>query len=291
MHTLQRLTEHIVYLPHGEETDRPVLGLVYGKNAALMVDAGNSAAHAGLFLKELEKTGLPKPGYAAVTHWHWDHVFGLATVAANANATTIAHEKTREKLAWMQTLQWDDASLDQRVREGTEIEFCSSHIKKEMPGQRSPEIVLPDIAFRERIEVDLGNITCIIQRVGGDHAPDSSVIYVPQEKVLFTGDCIYPDLYSEPNVYTMETFAALVERLFAFGAEWFVDSHKEPLTREAMRRRCDEFMELGRLAGSDTETPSVVEKYKAKFGREPDEDDLWLLECFIAGNRKGAGKW
>lgn len=286
MPVLQRLTDHILYLPHWDETDRPVLGLVYGKEKALMVDAGNSTAHAQLFLTESQKLALPKPGYTAVTHWHWDHVFGLASVAATA--ATIAHEKTREKLTWMQTLQWDDASLDQRVRDGSEIEFCSFHIKKEMPGQRNPEIALPDISFRERVEVDLGNITCIVQHIGGDHSPDSTVIFVPRDSVLFIGDCIYPDLYSEPNVYNMDRLTELVNRLFSYEAEWFLDSHKAPLTREAMRRRCDELLVLGDMAKDGVEIQAVVERYKARKGREPDEDDRWFLESFIAGNRKPA---
>ncbi len=57
------------------------------------------------------------------------------------------------------------------------------------------------------MELDLGEVTCVLKHVGGDHAHDSVVIYVKEEKILFLGDCIYADifffeveLYDEKNV-------------------------------------------------------------------------------------------
>ncbi|WP_375345892.1 MBL fold metallo-hydrolase [Priestia megaterium] len=126
---LKKLTDHVYYFPHSEETDRPVLGLICGEKYSFIVDAGNSPAHASLFLEEVEKMGVPPIKGVAITHWHWDHTFGIHAM----NKYTISHHLTKKKLAYLKTLRWDDDALDKRVQEGEEIEFCRDMIKKEMP--------------------------------------------------------------------------------------------------------------------------------------------------------------
>ena len=75
---LNRISEHVYWLSPDGATDRPTLGAIVGKRATLIVDAGNSAAHAKLFLGELAKLETAKPKYVMLTHWHWDHVFGAS---------------------------------------------------------------------------------------------------------------------------------------------------------------------------------------------------------------------
>jgi glyoxylase-like metal-dependent hydrolase (beta-lactamase superfamily II) len=72
---MKKLTENIYYIPHREETDRPVIGLVNGSKYSLIVDAGNSPHHAREILNEIENLGVNNAKYLAITHWHWDHVF------------------------------------------------------------------------------------------------------------------------------------------------------------------------------------------------------------------------
>ena len=97
-----------------------------------MIDAGNSEEHAQLFLEMLKEQNVSNPDFVALTHWHWDHIFGLSVLR---NALTISHAETKE----MQTIvsyEWTDEALDARVKEGTEIEFCADCIKKEFEEKR-----------------------------------------------------------------------------------------------------------------------------------------------------------
>lgn len=43
------------------ETDRPILGMVAGNERTLMIDAGNSEAHANLFIDALKEQGVEEP--------------------------------------------------------------------------------------------------------------------------------------------------------------------------------------------------------------------------------------
>ena len=67
---LQKLTEHIWYMPFEEERDRPNLGYVRGENWSLAIDAGHSDVHMKEFYALLEKEGLPLPELTVITHWH-----------------------------------------------------------------------------------------------------------------------------------------------------------------------------------------------------------------------------
>lgn len=92
--TLQRLTDRIIYLQHHPATDRPILSAVSGDTQTLIVDAGNSQAHAHLFMNALEQYGVTNYHSVILTHWHWDHSFG----AHEMNLLTIAHEETKSNL-------------------------------------------------------------------------------------------------------------------------------------------------------------------------------------------------
>ena len=119
-HEFKKISENLYYLTSCSDTDRPVLGLVTGRKRNLIIDSGNSANHAELLLSNIQKYGLSKQEtFIVTTHWHWDHVFGAYFMPY----LLISHEKTYAKLHEMQMLEWSVSSLDQRVRDGQEIEF------------------------------------------------------------------------------------------------------------------------------------------------------------------------
>lgn len=168
---LNPISPNVYWLSPDDRTDRPILGAIAGEYRTLIVDAGNSPAHANLFLSELATLDLVPPAFLALTHWHWDHVFGTSAI----NLPTFAHTETKRIVAEMSRLDWSDEALDRRVEEGVEIEFCRDMIKAELPDRTRLRIKPPDIAFTTRIELDLGGVTCHIVHVGGDHTADSSI--------------------------------------------------------------------------------------------------------------------
>ena len=134
---LKRFSDRIWYLPHSEETDRPILGYVRGDRCSLMIDAGNSPAHVELFCHALREQKLPLPDYCVLTHWHWDHTFGIAALkeqtpqADGHPAQVIACTATSQKLAAVADWEWTDAAMRERLRTGQDIEFCDQCIRRE----------------------------------------------------------------------------------------------------------------------------------------------------------------
>lgn len=57
-----------------------MLGYIRGERYSLAVDAGNSRRHVEKFYAALDAAELRRPDFTVLTHWHWDHTFGLHAV-------------------------------------------------------------------------------------------------------------------------------------------------------------------------------------------------------------------
>lgn len=277
---LRRISDKIVFLPPDSKTDRPILAAISGAKRTLIVDGGNSPAHAELFLHELNKNDVNKIDLLVVTHWHWDHVFGIGRM----NVPTIAHSETKRQIDNMLQLSWTDDALDQRVQEGTEISFCAEMIKKEFPDDRKIVLTSPDIVFSGKLDLDLGGVHCVIEHVGGDHASDSCIVYVEEEKVIFLGDCLYQDVYSKKMKYTTQNTLDMLQKLEQYHADIYVLSHEMPLSRSQYLKFVDLLKELCALSQESlSDKKTTLDVLAANLKRDLDEEDMETIQYFLNG--------
>ncbi len=211
---LEKVTERIFCLEHDETTNRPYLGYVRGDRFSVMLDAGNSPAHVKVYMDAVQESGLTKPSFVGITHWHWDHSFGIVALDIPTIASKLTNSKLREMTAW----KWDDASMSSRVASREEIAFSDMNIRNEykIPGLDSIVVKPADIEFTDSLTIDLGGVHCVCYHVGGPHSEDSTVFYIPEERFLFLGDGSGKDLYGlewtfDPN--HMEEFGAILGSL------------------------------------------------------------------------------
>ncbi|MDP5276035.1 MBL fold metallo-hydrolase [Chengkuizengella axinellae] len=278
---IKKIGERFYYMTPVSETDRPILGMIVGDKKILMIDSGNSEAHAQYFINELSKKQISKPDIVALTHWHWDHIFGLSSLT---NTVSISSKETAEEMKKLIPLSWSDEAIDERVKEGTEIEFCANAIKEEFVYHRDITITLPTLTFENRLEIDLGGVTCILQQVGGDHASDSVVAYIKEEKVLFLGDCIYPDIFSYKTNYTIERILSLLEVLEAFEAETYIYSHGTDISKKEFNQEVILLKSIAKyteLSKGDKE--SIKDAYSKQVERELNDEELETIEFFVNG--------
>ena len=180
-----------------------------------MLDVGASPAHTSEFLQAIEPLGLAPLRCAVLTHWHWDHSFGGAAL----EVPIAAHRITADELAREASLDFGDAALDARVDRGDELAFCAEMMRIEMPDRSRLRVVEPGIVFGdEGIDLRLGGVTCSVRRVGGDHAVDSCAMHVPEDGVLFLGDCLAQRLYAREPHLTIAGTRAVVDRVEAYDA-------------------------------------------------------------------------
>lgn len=180
---LKRLTEHIWYMPYETERDRPNLGYVKGNNWSLAIDAGHSAAHTKEFYALLEKENLPLPTLTVLTHWHWDHTFGMHAV----NGLCLANEKTNKYLC-----EWKE-----KIEKNGPGEFFSINesIRREYDGNREVIVKPADMIYAGEITLDLGGCAVRVIQTEAPHTDDSTLIYVDNDRTLFLGDSTCDDFF------------------------------------------------------------------------------------------------
>ena len=214
-----RITDHVYWLPPAPP-DRPSLCAVTGERGTIWLDAGSSAAHVREFSRFLAEQGVQKPSHVVLTHSHWDHVFGAAELGAHV----VAHERTAVYLEQLAATDWSDEALDRRVALGENSREHAENVKAELPSPRKVRIAPAGIVFREGLDFELGGVLVQVRRVGGDHADDSTVMYVEPDGVLFLGDCLYE---APSGGYAAVRLLPLIEAVRSFGAELFVEGHSE----------------------------------------------------------------
>lgn len=225
---LKKLSNRIYYLPNEEETDRPVLGYINGDKYSLAVDAGNSSKHVEKFYKELRNANLRLPDYTVITHWHWDHTFGMHAVLGK----TISGKLTNKKLKEVETWQWSDSNMQERLETGKDIEMCDRCIKLEYPNRKNIKVITSDIEFSGSLEINLGGIYCEITEVKAPHSEDSVLIYVPEERTIFVGDADCEDHYNNHGKYDKNKLEKYIESIREFNFNTYVLGHDKPEGRE-----------------------------------------------------------
>lgn len=282
---LERISEHIWIMPKDDETDRPVLGYVSGAKTSLLIDAGNSPDHISFFYGAVRSLGMPDPSFIALTHWHWDHVFGLS----GSPAKSIASDRTNELLVLMHRWDWTDSALASRVAAGIEVQETADMIRKAMPIRQSFKIKSADITFEDHCGLRIDDIDCKIQHVGGPHSDDSTIVYIPKESVVFLGDCFAEDPYAGNSIRLRE-FSPLLRKLETIDAKLFIPSHGEPMERSAFLSAMNKVEEIGNIVGKLTNENQLSAALEKAFGRAATEDELETGRYFCAGNRLKSGE-
>lgn len=281
MQILKQLTPRVSYLTPVDVTDRPILAAVQGDHHTLMIDAGNSEAHATLFLKRLTEAGIPRPSLVAITHWHWDHVFGLSALRGIPSISSI---DTKQELAKLVPYEWNNEALRERVKQGIEISFCANAIQEEFPHERNIRIDLPTIEFEDLLTVNLGNLTCVLKQVGGDHAPDGIIVYIKEERILFLADATAPNLYAPSWRFTAEKTIKLLDAIEEFEVDTYIISHWKPISRSEyvveanLMRTISEL--VSRCHGDRTTMIASLEKQRERKLTQNEEE---MITYFING--------
>lgn len=224
---LRKISDRIYYLPSEDETDRPVIGYIRGDKFSLAIDAGNSSNHVNKFYHELNLLNLKTPNYTAITHWHWDHTFGMHAV----KGVTIAGHLTNNKLKEVATWHWTDEDMETRLKKGQEIELCDKCIKLEYPNRQKIKVSTANIAFNGSLVINLGGIHCELYEIKAPHSEDSVLIYIPEDKTVFIGDADCGDYYHNNGNYDKAKVNALLDLLQKIDFTTYILGHDEPQTK------------------------------------------------------------
>lgn len=217
---LTKVTDRVWFYPFEKERDRPILGYIKGDNMSIAVDAGHSEAHTKEFYSALEAAELPLPKITILTHWHWDHTFGMHSV----NGICIANSLTDSYLR-----QFKQKIDEKGVEVFLSLDEC---IRKEYEGNKPVIITFPDIVFTDELNIDAGNCPIRLFRSKAPHTDDSTLVFVEREKVLFLGDAAsgtVPTWVKNPELCNQ-----LADTIDALDVDVCLESHWTPETKQEM---------------------------------------------------------
>lgn len=238
---LHQISGRCWYMPNDPSADRPTLGYVRGDRLSLRIDAGNSPAHFQLMESAIAAQALPPAGLIALTHSHWDHTYGLCA----STVPSLANEKTQTQLAKMCGWAFDLPAMEARLASREDILFCHEAMLEEYSNPCDIQVRTADIVYDKAVALDLGGVHAEILRLENSHAEDCSIVFIPEERVVFLGDITYEDLHHDPPCWHLSRFEALRQALRSLDFVMAVPGHQPAMTREELfsdmdQARCTE---------------------------------------------------
>ncbi len=175
--------------------------VIVGESDVLLVDSGPGRSEAMALRDAIRKvTSLPVR-YVVDTHFHFDHALGHA---AFPEAVTIGHVATREGLALgqrqptlaanrdgmpariadLRTKAQAEEDADKRAAILADANALERYRQELIDHVPSP----PRLSFRDALSLWMGDREVRILHLGRGHTAGDTVVFLPAEKVLCTGD-------------------------------------------------------------------------------------------------------
>lgn len=273
---LKKISENIYYLSNQDDRERPTLGLVCGDHYSLIIDSGNSSQHAKDFLLEVKKLDVPPIKYVVITHAHWDHFLGMNEF----NVTVIVNSQTNEILKDWKSYSYDDSSLQKYVNNNQMSTMCMKIIQTDMSNRDNFKLNSPDIIFEKTLTIDLGNKVCILEMIKSTHTDDSTIIYIPDEKVIFIGDSAYGTTTGSLFHYKKSLLLPMIKDIQKYDSELFLLGHESICDIDEMNKYWKELTTTCKIVKS-TSLDNAIECFKLEYKRDPNENEYFFIKAFV----------
>ncbi len=148
-------------------------GLIVGRDAALIVDAGITP-EISRHIQQVAANLTDRPArYLVNTTYHGDHTFG--NMAFPRDTVIVSSRLNKENMT--------DFAYEKQVRSGNM--YGDEALFDSVTAWRTPDIVFDTFA-----EIDLGGRTVQLWHFGPGNGPGDTVVYVPDARAAWTGNLL-----------------------------------------------------------------------------------------------------
>lgn len=225
-------------------------GIIIGRDGILVVDTLISSREAQRFLKDIRLISDKPIRYVVNTHHHLDHAFGNGDFARQG-AVVIS--------------QLNDAAnlkIHGQAALGNAGEYGLT--PQEMEGT---EIVLPALAFGDRLDIDLGDRTVQLLYTGVSHTEGSILVYLPESKILFAGDILFTGYHPYLGEGNIEEWVKVLDRIAAMDADKIIPGHGPVSTKKDVRDMREYLIAFDKKARELTATSRDAGQVAAEMGK------------------------
>lgn len=252
-----------IYLYTNETFYDVVAGAIELPTKLVMIDTGINLIEIKEFRDWVEKTTGKKFEILFLTHFHGDHTYGNQVFSDCRIISPKIH------LEYMKMLK------EHLTPENIEKE--QSRLKN-LRALEGLEITLPTETFEGQFEIKDGDVKVIIKHTGG-HTIDSSYVYCPNYKVLFTGDNLFVNSYpyGGHSSCNPETWLEVYREFLTLDVETIIPGHGFVTDKSYIEKEIT-FMEafketLKELASKGVAEEKILEECFQKFFPSKDTDD------------------
>jgi glyoxylase-like metal-dependent hydrolase (beta-lactamase superfamily II) len=225
------------------------------RDGILIVDTGRSPSLMQEIVARIEREfGRRDVTHVINTHGHHDHtggnpIFPDAIRIGHANCPAFMRNGSAgspgDRWSLEDRLERDKRRLASRERSPAEAESLRGEIRARAlmlaDLRRNYAITPPNRTFTDRLTIDLGDLTAELIYAGETHTNNDIVVYVPQERLLVTGDlfCSPNSLCFSPGPFVdVARLASVLDELLGRepGVEVAIPGHGAVLTRPDLER-------------------------------------------------------
>lgn len=244
-------------------------GFVVTSQGVVVIDALGTPALGNALLRAIRAVTDKPIRRVIITHYHADHFYGLAPLK-EAGAEVWAHR------AALEYLDGGEAERRREQRVGELFPWVDENMK----------IVRPDRWLDDRSAFTLGGVRFETYFLGPAHSPEDVIVYLPQSRVVFSGDILYAGRIPFVGRADSKQWLERIDRIAALKPRVMVTGHgamsREPAKDLALTR--DYLNHLRSVMGKAVEdfVPFDEAYAKADWGR------FAKVPLFDAANRINA---
>lgn len=201
--TFEQLSAHCwAYTAEGD----PNTGVIIGDDAVLICDALATPVMAQNLIAEIRKVTDKPIKYVVLSHYHAVRVLGASGYQAEGMQEIIASQGTYEMI--VERGQQDMMSEYERFP------------RLFQNFESIPGLTWPTLVFRDEMTLWMGkDLEVKVMHVGPGHTKGDTIVWVPSEKVLFSGDLVEADAACYTGDAQLEEWPATLDALSALGAD------------------------------------------------------------------------
>ena len=260
--SFDKLSEHAyAYTAEGD----PNTGIIIGDDAVLVADTQATPAMAADVIRRI-RTVTDKPiRYVVLTHYHAVRVLGASAYGAEH---IIASEDTRDLI--VERGQFDkDSEIGRFPRLFQNVESVPDGL------------TWPTMTFNQKMTLWLGKLEVQILQLGRGHTKGDTVAWLPQEKILFSGDLVEFDATPYAGDAYFQDWPQTLDNIAAFKPQKLVPGRGAAL-------QTPEQVQAG-LAGTRAFISDLYESVKASAAKG--EDLRKVYEATFAKLQPKYGHW
>lgn len=214
--TFAQLSEHCwAYTAEGD----PNTGVIITDDSVLICDALATPVMAAKLIAEIRKVSRAPIKYVVLSHYHAVRVLGASGYKAEGMEQIIASQGTYELIV--------ERGAQDMMSEYERFPRLFENFES-IPG-----LTWPTLVFKQEMTLWMGKLEVRIMHLGAGHTKGDTVVWVPSEKVLFSGDLVECDAACYTGDAQLEEWPATLAAIRALGAEKIVPGRGPALTSAA----------------------------------------------------------